>query len=104
MAEIRFVFSTLITLILMGWILSQIAGISFVLLNPLTIGILSIALIAVISAGNTPVIKGGAMAVVAGILLITFFIDFPYIMDVWGIFLAPTYITFLLALATISRG
>jgi hypothetical protein len=101
--EIRFLFSAMVFMIFLGWILSMIAGTSFTLLNPIAILGLSIALIAVVSAGNTPIIKGGAMAVVAGILLGTFFIDFPLIASWWGLIVAPVYIVFLLALASLSK-
>jgi hypothetical protein len=103
MAEIRFVFSALVFLIILGWLLSSIANISFALLNPITIGALSVALIAVVAAGNTPIVKGGAMAIVVGIMILTFFIDFPYVASYWGILMAPIYITFIIALASLSK-
>ena len=101
--EIRFIFSALVFTIVLGWILSMIAEKSFILLNPIAIGALSVSLFAVVAAGNTPIVKGAAMAASAGILAATFFIDFPLISSWWGIIVAPVYIVFLLALASISR-
>lgn len=106
MTEMRMVFGTLLFLIVLGWLLSNIAGTTFTLLNPISIGTLTILIGAVISAGNTPIIKGGAMAGVSALLIVTFFIDFPYMVNLglYGLVITPVYIGFLFALASFARG
>ena len=105
MTEMKMVFSTLVFLIFLGWLLSSIAGTEFTLLNPVTILVLSGLMVVVIGAGNTPIAKGVAMGGVVLVLLATFFIDFPYLVTygLWGFVISPVYLGFLFALASFAR-
>jgi NADH:ubiquinone oxidoreductase subunit K len=43
------------------------------------------------------------MAIACGIMLATFFIDFPYIASYWGLLICPIYIVFIITLASLSK-
>lgn len=58
-----------------GFLLAELAGLSFTLLNPITFLVLAGLIAAVLVVSNTPIAKGVAVAILGAALFATFFID-----------------------------
>lgn len=67
--------SGLIFLTFLGFFLTEITGLSFALFNPITFVALAILIGIAIVAGNTPILKGAAVAGVGVVIFASFFVS-----------------------------
>lgn len=86
--------SILFFMIFLGWILGEMTGTSYILLNPITWLALTGAMVGAIAVSNTPVAKGVAMAVIFGVLISVLFVDmfFNQMSLLWGLLFVPLYL------------
>lgn len=101
MTNSRLILGALIFTFLLSFLISEITGTTYELISPLTLSAISIPLVAVISASNTPIVKGTALAVLFGV--ITGFIilsDIP--IYIFGFVIVPIFISIGLAFADIG--
>lgn len=88
------VFSIMLFLIFLGWMLGEITGSAYALMTPTTWLIITAEMVAVIALANTPIAKGASIAVLFGTLVVTFFVDlyFNQMPVLWGILFVPLYL------------
>jgi len=101
--------STMVFLSVFGYLASAIAGVEFIFLTPISIGVIVTGIGVVIVAGNTPVARGAALAIVASGIFGQFFFDSQFTnlgLDpvLIGIVIIPIAIVFLMAFVESSRG
>ncbi len=81
MTSHTFILSTLFFIVFWGFILTELSGFTsitgltgfgFVLLDQVAFGIITVPLIIAIGFSNSPIVKGGAMAVLFGVFLAQF--------------------------------
>lgn len=91
--------SIILFIVIVAYFYGQIAGIELVLFNPLAIGSIVVLFIAAIAAGNTPVVRGGAVAALVIVFSAILIYDFAQIIPqdsfviFFGLILAPLIIT-----------
>lgn len=97
---VKTMFSMLVFMIFVSWLVGEITGIAYILLNPITWIIITLEMAAVVVAPTGVLIAGNtvrtiAMGVLFGTMFITFFVDLLYnsMPIVWGILIVPIYIT-----------
>jgi hypothetical protein len=99
----RLVLGVMVFTFFLSVITSLISNTQFNLLSPITLTLVSIPLIAIITASNTPVIKGGAM--VSLFIIIGGFFAFSNIpIEIYGIVIVPIFIALGLSFAEIGQG
>lgn len=101
MTNSRLILGSLIFTFLVSFLVSEISGTTYEIISPLTLSVISIPLIAVISASNTPIIKGSALAILFSV--ITGFIILSEIpIYIFGFVIVPIFISVGLAFADIG--
>lgn len=99
----KFIMSILLFQFFFALILAGISNTAFNLLSPITFAAISILLTAVIAASNTPVVKGAAMALFFGAVVIFFtFSGIP--IYIFGLLIVPMIIGMGLAMAEVGQG
>lgn len=101
MTNSRFVFGSLIFAFFLSVILSEVTGTTYNFISPITLTIISTPLIAVITASNTPIVKGTALAVFFGVIT-TFIILSDIPLYVFGLIIVPLFISVGLSFAEIG--
>lgn len=87
----------------LSFFLAGLSGTATQILSPITWTAISVLLIAVIATSNTPILKGGAMAIFFGTMVVYFvFSNIPVI--IFGLIIVPSMIAFGMAMADIGRG
>jgi hypothetical protein len=99
----RFVFGIMVFVFFLSVFLADLTGTTFNLLSPITLTLVSIPLVAVIAASNTPIVKGAAMASFFGIVGVYFYFSTVPI-AIYGVLIVPMFIAFALALAEIGQN
>lgn len=103
MSNSRFVFGIMIFVFFLSVFLADLTGTTFNLLSPITLTIVSLPLVAVIIASNTPIVKGAAMAVFFGVVGV-YFIFSAIPIAIYGVLIVPMFIAFALSLAEIGQN
>jgi hypothetical protein len=99
----KFIFSIMLFQFFFAVILAGISNTTFSLLSPITFSGISILLVAVIAASNTPIVKGAAMGIFFGAIVIFFtFSGIP--LPIFGLVIVPMLIGMGLAMAEIGQG
>lgn len=84
-------------MIFLGWIIGEITGFDYILLNPITWTILTVELIAAMSVPDTvianakPALTGTFFVTLVSVLFVDLF--FNQMPILWGILFVPLYIT-----------
>ena len=97
----------LLFITIFGYMVSYFAGTEYILLNPFALGGIVVSFIALIVAGNTTIVRGGATAVITSLLFGSFFLDFTALgvnTILAGLIITPIAIGFFLLFAEVSRG
>jgi hypothetical protein len=103
MTNAKFIMSIMLFQFFFSVILAGISETTFDLLSPITFSAISILLVAVIAASNTPVIKGAALALLWGGVVVFFvFSEIPIL--IFGLVIVPMLIGMGLAMAEIGQG
>lgn len=90
-------------LLFFSFVVAEITGTTFSFISPITLAISTGALVGVITASNTPVLKGASMAILFGDIIFHFvFLDIPPVM--LFLVITPIFITLGLSMAEIGQG
>ena len=98
----RLVLGILVFTFFASVICALITNTQYNLLSPITLTLISVPLIAVITASNTPIVKGGAMALFFGVIA-TYFVFSGLPIEIFGIIIVPLFIALGLAFAEIGQ-
>lgn len=88
--------SIIIFITTLSFLLSQIFGFSFAFFSPLTVAGILLAIGSAIALGNTPVLKGGAIAVASVLIFSGFFLQGDLLsslgIELFGLIIVPILI------------
>lgn len=103
MTNARLAMGIIIFMFFFSIFLASLTGTTYQLLSPITLTLISVPLVAVIAAANTPIVKGTFMAAFFAVL-IGFFAFSAMPIYIFGLIIVPLFIGLGLALADIGSG
>lgn len=94
---------TFIFLFIFSFLLSEMTGTTMELLSPITLGVTGSVLVGVIAVANTPIAKGGALAILF-VTIAGYFVFSPVPPLILGIVIVPIFLSTGLAFAEVGQG
>ena len=108
MVDTRFLLGIIIFLVTSGFLVSEIAGLEFAFFTPLAFIAVSVLITAAIAAGNTPIIKGIAVAALAVVIFGGFFLTDGFFsaipIEIFGIVMIPLTLIAGVMFIQLARG